>query len=74
MSGPLETLIVMFAHPDVWIETSDKSVICEFPPRYGDESIQHFEDRKMLAEQVKVALLFKPPQVGHGAVGDLSPK
>jgi len=51
-----EPLIVMFAHPDVWLEASDKRVVCEFPSRRLGDEASDFEERKVLAQQVRDAL------------------
>jgi hypothetical protein len=56
----MEALVVMFAHPDVWIEAADKKVICEFPSQWPGDEGRDFEDRKLLAYQVKECLMFKP--------------
>lgn len=57
----MDTLIVMFALPDVWIEAADKRVVCEFPSAWPGDEGRDFEDRKQLAYQVKDALMVKAP-------------
>lgn len=58
----MEVLIVMYAHPAVWIEAADKRVVCEFPSAWPGEEHLDFEGRKTLAYQVKAALTRPPLQ------------
>lgn len=63
-SAGIDALTVMYALPDVWLELADKTVICEFPSRWPGDEGRDFEDRKLLARQVKAELMFKPPSRG----------
>src|SRR5688572_24591340 len=49
-------IIIMFAHPDVWLEDESKRVVCDFPSAWPGDEGRDFEDRKALALKVKTAI------------------
>jgi len=60
----MKGLIVMFAHPAVWIEDENKRVICEFPSATPEDD---FEARKKLAHDFRAGYLLKQDHDAHWA-------
>lgn len=45
-------LIVMFVHPDVWIEDRQKRAVIEIPSAWPGDEARDFDERKGLAQRV----------------------